>query len=250
MKISLLAALCSLCPCTGFGLTSPSVARSMQALAQPRGSRRVAPLAMEEGNFFSKVLDSGAKAGNFFSDAASKALDGGGKADSKASGKVAAAAAEEGDSAATTEEDDGKMTIEKVASFGIAGILSIAVAESVFWILSFPTSELLYYFSTGEWIDLTNQEGQVKFLAFSAGWGALGGVIAQYRTVLTAAALTPWMDREVVKPYVQPAIDRFRGGEGGGGEVGGGEGEGMKMPKMPEMPELPNPFGGGGSSKE
>lgn len=112
------------------------------------------------------------------------------------------------------------------------------------------TSELLYYFSTGEWIDLTNQEGQVKFLAFSAGWGALGGVIAQYRTVLTAAALTPWMDREVVKPYVQPAIDRFRGGEGGGGEVGGGEGEGMKMPKMPEMPELPNPFGGGGSSKE
>ena len=139
MKISVLAALCSLCPhAAGFGLTSPSVARSMQPLTQARGSRRVAPLAMEEGNFFSKVLDSGAKAGNFFSDAASKALDGGGKADSKASGKVAAAAAEEGDSAATTEEDDGKMTIEKVASFGIAGILSIAVAESVFWILSFP----------------------------------------------------------------------------------------------------------------
>ena len=35
------------------------------------------------------------------------------------------------------------------------------------------------------------QEGQVKFLAFTAGWGALGGAIAQYRTVLTAAAITP-----------------------------------------------------------
>ena len=26
-------------------------------------------------------------------------------------------------------------------------------------------------------------------------WGAIGGVIAQYRTVLTAAAMTPWMDK-------------------------------------------------------
>ena len=60
--------------------------------------------------------------------------------------------------------------------------------------LSFPTSELLYFAGTGEWIDLTSQEGQIKFLAFTAGWGALGGVIAQYRTVLTAAAMTPWMD--------------------------------------------------------
>jgi len=57
-----------------------------------------------------------------------------------------------------------------------------AVAETVFWVLSFPCSELLYYLSTGEWIDLLTQEGQIKFLAFSAGWGALGGVIAQYRT--------------------------------------------------------------------
>ena len=92
------------------------------------------------------------------------------------------------------EEDDGKMTLDKVASFGIAGVLSIAVAETVFWVLSFPTSELLYFVSTGEWIDLLTQEGQLKFLAFTAGWGALGGAIAQYRTVLTAAAMTPWMD--------------------------------------------------------
>jgi len=108
------------------------------------------------------------------------------------------------------KEDDDKMTIEKVASLGLAGVLSIAVAETVFWVLSFPASELLYFASTGEWIDLLSQEGQIKFLAFSAGWGALGGAIAQYRTVLTAAAMTPWMDRVVVKPYIQPAIDNWR----------------------------------------
>ena len=58
-------------------------------------------------------------------------------------------------------------TIEKVASLGLAGVLSIAVAETVFWVLSFPASELLYFASTGEWIDLLSQEGQIKFLAFS-----------------------------------------------------------------------------------
>merc|ERR1712046_276081 len=107
--------------------------------------------------------------------------------------------------------EDDEWTLDKVASLGLAGVLSIAVAESVFWILSFPISELLYYVSTGEWINLLEQEGQIKFLAFSAGWGALGGVVAQYRTVLTAAAMTPWMDANVVKPYLNPLIEQMKG---------------------------------------
>ena len=109
----------------------------------------------------------------------------------------------------TKEEEEG-WTLDKVAALGLAGVLSIAVAESVFWLLSFPVSAVVYYVATGEWINLLEQEGQVKFLAFTAGWGALGGAIAQYRTVLTAAALTPWMDRTVVKPYLAPMIDSFK----------------------------------------
>ena len=108
------------------------------------------------------------------------------------------------------EEEEEGWTLDKVAALGLAGVLSIAVAESVFWLLSFPVSAVVYYFATGEWINLLEQEGQVKFLAFTAGWGALGGAIAQYRTVLTAAALTPWMDRTVVKPYLTPLIDNFK----------------------------------------
>ena len=44
--------------------------------------------------------------------------------------------------------------------------------------LSFPISELLYFTSTGEWIDLFSQEGQIKFLAFSvsAREGSGGGL--------------------------------------------------------------------------
>uniref|UniRef100_A0A7S0P1Y8 Uncharacterized protein n=1 Tax=Calcidiscus leptoporus TaxID=127549 RepID=A0A7S0P1Y8_9EUKA len=106
-------------------------------------------------------------------------------------------------------EEEG-WTLEKVAKLGIAGVLSIAVAETVFWVLSFPVSELVYFLSTGEYIDLLEQEGQLKFLAFTAGWGAVGGAIAQYRTVLTAAAMTPWMDRTVVQPFVVPLLERFK----------------------------------------
>ena len=106
-------------------------------------------------------------------------------------------AADEKPSSDGKKEEEEGWTIDKVAALGLAGVLSIAVAETVFWVLSFPVSALVYYFATGEWIDLFTQDGQVKFLAFTAGWGALGGAIAQYRTVLTAAAMTPWMDRNV-----------------------------------------------------
>jgi len=57
------------------------------------------------------------------------------------------------------EEEEG-WTIDKVAALGLAGVLSIAVAESVFWVLSFPVSAVVYYFATGEWIDLFTQDGQ------------------------------------------------------------------------------------------
>mmetsp|Transcript_38609 Transcript_38609/g.66272 ORF Transcript_38609/g.66272 Transcript_38609/m.66272 type:complete len:203 (-) Transcript_38609:41-649(-) len=127
--------------------------------------------------------------------------------------RVNSAAATEDESSleAAGEQEEEGWTLDKVAALGLAGVLSIAVAETVFWVLSFPISELLYFVSTGEWIDLLSQEGQLKFLAFTAGWGALGGVVAQYRTVLTAAAMTPWMDENVVKPYLQPIIDGWKG---------------------------------------
>ena len=103
-------------------------------------------------------------------------------------------------------DDEEGWTLDKVAKLGLAGVLSIAVAETVFWVLSFPVSAIVYYVATGEWIDLFTQDGQVKFLAFTAGWGALGGAIAQYRTVLTAAAMTPWSARH--QPCSPPAGPR------------------------------------------
>lgn len=59
-------------------------------------------------------------------------------------------------------ERSGLPLTRQVAALGLAGVLSIAVAETVFWVLSFPVSALVYYFATGEWIDLFTQDGQVR----------------------------------------------------------------------------------------
>ena len=64
------------------------------------------------------------------------------------------------DKAGDKKEEEEGWTIDKVAALGLAGVLSIAVAESVFWVLSFPISAIVYYVATGEWIDLFTQDGQ------------------------------------------------------------------------------------------
>ena len=43
-----------------------------------------------------------------------------------------------GDEKKGKEEEEGGWTIDKVAALGLAGVLSIAVAETVFWVRSFP----------------------------------------------------------------------------------------------------------------
>ena len=157
------------------------------------------------------------------------------------------------------KEGEEGMTIEKVASLGLAGVLSIAVAETVFKVLPFPTPSRLHI-ATGEWIDLFSQEGQVKFLAFTVGWGGIGGIIAQYRTVLTAAAMTPWMDREVVQPYVKPWLesvgiaDKFEFARKDGDDAAAEESEApaeaaapfempkFELPKDLSLPKLPEGF--------
>ena len=82
--------------------------------------------------------------------------------------KEEVAVAEEAEGSSSSDEEE--WTLDKVAKLGLAGVLSIAVAESVFWILSFPISSIFYFFATGEWIDLFTQEGQVR--AHTSVWGA------------------------------------------------------------------------------
>ena len=198
------------------GALSPSCS-ARAVVSAPQLPRTPSPLLQEGGNPLAGIASAALKTGSEVGGSLFKSAQefAGGLMEKKDSPPAAVAVVDGDDTAAvaeTKEEDEG-WTLDKVAALGVAGVISIAIAETVFWVLSFPTSELLYFVSTGEWIDLTSQEGQLKFLAFTAGWGAIGGVIAQYRTVLTAAAMTPWVDENIVKPYVKPLMDKMGKGE-------------------------------------
>jgi hypothetical protein len=49
----------------------------------------------------------------------------------------------------TTTEEKEETAFDKVASKGLAGVLAIAVAESIFWALGVPLAALWYKYTTG-----------------------------------------------------------------------------------------------------
>ena len=62
------------------------------------------------------------------------------------------------------------------------------------------TTSSLSYFNSGEWIDLTSTDGQLKAAGFSFGYGGFATLILQYRVTIFAIPLVPLMDKLVVQP--------------------------------------------------
>ena len=98
---------------------------------------------------------------------------------------------------------------DKVASMGLAGILAITAAEAIFWALGVPLAEVYYKVTTGEWIDLSTSDGQIKAAGFSFGYGGFATVILQYRVTLFAIPLVPIMQKYVVEPGKKIWGERF-----------------------------------------
>lgn len=89
---------------------------------------------------------------------------------------------------------------DRVASMGLAGVLAIACAESIFWALGMPLAEVWVFLTTGEFIDLMTPEGQLQAAGFTFGYGGFATVILQYRVTLFAIPLVPIMEKFVVEP--------------------------------------------------
>eukprot|EP01040_Poterioochromonas_malhamensis_P009363 gene9363-10166_t len=104
------------------------------------------------------------------------------------------------DSSSSSPTSNGKTVLEQVASKGLAGVLAIFVAEAIFWAAGVPLAELWFKLTSGEWIDLSTSEGQLKATAFSFGYGGFATVILQYRVTLFAIPLVPIMEKLVVDP--------------------------------------------------
>lgn len=97
----------------------------------------------------------------------------------------------------------------QVASKGLAGVLAIAAAESIFWAMGVPIAALWTKISTGEWLDLSSTQGQLQVAGFTFGYGGFATVILQYRVTLFAVPLVPIMEKYVV----QPSKRFFRGAD-------------------------------------
>ena len=110
---------------------------------------------------------------------------------------------------AKDKEPTEPSAFDKVASMGLAGILAITAAEAIFWAAGVPLAEVYYKLTSGEWIDLSTSDGQIKAAGFSFGYGGFATVILQYRVTLFAIPLVPIMQKYVVEPGKKIWGDRF-----------------------------------------
>ena len=116
------------------------------------------------------------------------------------------------------EQEEEETAFDKVASMGLAGVLAIATAETIFWALGVPLAMMYYKYTTGEWIDVMTTDGQLKAAGFSFGYGGFATVILQYRVTLFAIPLIPIMEKYAVKPLKKAFGESF--GEKGDSTLG------------------------------
>jgi nucleoside-diphosphate-sugar epimerase len=100
----------------------------------------------------------------------------------------------------SAEVEKEESAFDKVASMGLAGILAITAAESIFWAAGVPLAALYYRYTTGEWIDIMSTDGQLKAAGFSFGYGGFATAILQYRVTIFAIPLVPFMQKYIVEP--------------------------------------------------
>jgi len=87
--------------------------------------------------------------------------------------------------------------IDKIKEAGLSGTVSYAGWEFLFWVISIPTSVLAYHQTTGEWLDLSDSEGQAKLVAFSTAFLTFARVLVPVRIAL-ALATAPWVAKNVL----------------------------------------------------
>jgi hypothetical protein len=108
-----------------------------------------------------------------------------------------------------SEDPKAVSAFDQVASNGLAGVLAIACAEAIFWALGVPLAAIYYKYTTGEWIDMTSTDGQLKAAGFSFGYGGFATLILQYRVTLFAIPLVPVMKNVVVNPLKKILGEKF-----------------------------------------
>lgn len=94
-------------------------------------------------------------------------------------------------------KEEGVDTIIKIKESGTAGIVSYAITEGGFWLISIPFSFALATFSSGTIPNINTQEGINTIGGYSLALLAFARTIVPLRIAL-ALAITPWVSENII----------------------------------------------------
>jgi len=97
------------------------------------------------------------------------------------------------------EEPKKENMMTKVKNAGIAGLISYAAWEFVFWTVSVPAAIFAYHQTTGEWPSFDNPESTAKVSAVVFGFLNVARALVPVRIGITLATV-PLVDKYIVKP--------------------------------------------------
>ena len=96
--------------------------------------------------------------------------------------------------------EDRSDIIVKIKNSGTAGIISYAMTEGIFWLLSIPVAISIASFNNGGVPDMSTQEGLSIVSVYSVALITFSRCIVPIRIAL-ALALTPWVDDKILSKF-------------------------------------------------
>jgi len=108
--------------------------------------------------------------------------------------------AEESAKSKTEEEPPKENMMTKVKAAGVAGLVSYALWEFVFWTVSVPLSIYTYHATTGEWPSFDNPESTAKVSAVIFGFLNVARALVPVRIALTLGT-APLVDKYIVQRF-------------------------------------------------
>ena len=108
---------------------------------------------------------------------------------------------------ATTDEgkenlSQSQQLMAKIKDAGTAGIISYALWECAFWLVSIPVVSFGYYEVAGHWPDFSNSEDMAKLGAEAFAFVNFARFAVPLRIGL-ALSTTPWIEENVVERFLK-----------------------------------------------
>ena len=99
--------------------------------------------------------------------------------------------------------EDGEETenpIQQIKALGVAGAISYALWEGAFWTVGGAGAVVAYFFATGHWPDLSDNDDKAKLGAEAFAFINIARFIVPLRIGL-AVGTAPWVDENIVKRF-------------------------------------------------